>query len=54
MPERFGCYLYFKQGMTPVTICLYVAFSYEAAQSWLDERTFQQTKKRGAFIKQIR
>lgn len=54
MPERFGCYLYFKQGMTPVTICLYVAFSYEAAQSWLDERNFQLTKKRGAFIKQIR
>lgn len=54
MLECFVCYLYWNMGMNRVSICLYVAFSYEAAQSWLDERTFQHTKKRGAFIKQMR
>lgn len=54
MLERYACYLYFKQGMTPVTICLYIAFSYKAANEWLQERQLVNNKTRGAYIRQLR
>lgn len=53
MLERFGCYLYWRMGMNRTEICLYIAFTYEAANEWLQERQLVNNKARGAYIRQI-
>lgn len=53
MVERWGVYLYWRSGMTPVTFCAYVAFSDTAAMQFGQALLFVCNKKRGWYIKEF-
>lgn len=48
---RFGVYLFWKIGMAPVDICVYVAFTSDAAFDYAETLPFVSNRKRGWFVK---
>lgn len=49
--DKWAVHLYWRSGMTPVDICIYVAFSYDAAFEFVNQLAFISNKKRGWFVK---
>lgn len=51
--DKWGVHLFWRLGMTPVDVCVYVAFTYQAAFDFAHTIPFERNKKRGWFVKQI-
>ncbi len=52
MADRYSVHLYWRMGMNPVDICVYVAFTHEAAFAFAHSLSFECNKKRGWFVKE--
>lgn len=53
MSDKWGVYLFWRIGMTPVDFCVYVAFTYDAAFAYAKTLPFTSNKKRGWFVKLV-
>lgn len=49
--DRWAVHLFWRIGMTPVDICVYVAFTYDAAFAYAKTLPFVCNKKRGWWVK---
>jgi hypothetical protein len=53
MTNHWGVYLFWRLGMSPVTFCIYIAFTSDAAFAYAETLPFANNKKRGWFVKQV-